>query len=116
MSSLDRNIIHNTWCMWRKPFSAALGLLKVQVLESLETCLNRTLGGTENTVLIFHSSAVACKHKGWHNYVFDSHNRGSNGLCDPEGNWLIINSFKTCHFLRSLCQSLSATELWQYES
>lgn len=88
---------------------------------SLESCLNRTFAKIDNAILIFHSSAVAVKHQGGLYYVFDSHNRGTNGLCDPEGKCAVsmFHCFQDlCHFLRNLCQSISSTELQkvQYES
>lgn len=75
----------------------------------------------DNAILIFHSSAVAVKHQCGLYYVFDSHNRGTNDLCDPEGKCAVsmFNCFQDlCHFLRNLCQSISSTELQkvQYES
>lgn len=96
-------------------------ILYTSLRKSLESCLNRTFAKTDNAILIFHSSAVAVKHQGGLYYVFDSHNRGTNGLCDPEGKCAVsmFNCFQDlCHFLRNLCQSISSTELQkvQYES
>lgn len=88
---------------------------------SLETCLNSTLAGSDNVILTFHSSAVAVKHQDGLNYIFDSHNRGINGLFDPKGKCVVsmlVFFQDLCHYSRSLCQSISATELHkvQYES
>lgn len=86
----------------KKNFVGCMGITESSGIGvSLESCLNRTFAKTDNAILIFHSSAVAVKHQDILYYVFDSHNRGTNGLCDPEGKCAVsmFNCFQDlCHF------------------
>lgn len=65
-------------------------------------------------IIIFHSAAVAIKYhsQSGRYFVFDSHSRGEDGLCTPDGT-AIVSVFQSlqnlCSFLRHLCLSLCAT-------
>lgn len=74
---------------------------------SLETCLNSTLAGSDNVILTFHSSAVAVKHQDGLNYIFDSHNRGINGLFDPKGKCVVSMLIFFSRFMPLFEKSLS---------
>lgn len=93
----------------------------------LESSLNSIFashhGQRKFAILIFHSAAIAIIYQQpTDTYtVFDSHSRGSNGLCHSEGTALlsVFSSFHVlCSFLRKLCLSLSSTSLQdvQYEA
>lgn len=77
---------------------------------SLEHALNQSFASTNACILIFHSSAIALMSWNGRFFVFDSHCRGSNGLCDPNGVCTLTNLDcfdDLCYFLRILCNSLS---------
>lgn len=87
---------------------------------SLENSLNMSFAKYDACILIFHSAAIALKQRGDRFFVFDAHNRGNDGLCDPDGKctMTIHNCFQAlCNFLRHLCMSLSCISLdnVQYE-
>ena len=79
---------------------------------SLENSLNKSFARNNNAcILIFHSSAVAVKSCNDRFLVFDSHCRGIDGLCDPNGKCSLTsldNFGHLCKFLRLLCQSISS--------
>lgn len=77
---------------------------------SLEHALNQSFASSNACILIFHSSAIALMTCNDRFFVFDSHCRGSNGLCDPNGVCSLTNLDcfdDLCIFLRNLCNSLS---------
>lgn len=93
---------------------------------SLESSLNSVSSMVRQEVpllLTFHSAAIAIKFykRTGAYYVFDSHSRGSDGLCCPDGKAVITVFYSLdniCLFLRNLCVSLSRTiplEKTQYE-
>lgn len=66
-------------------------------------------------IMIFHSSAVAISYDAQNDTysVFDSHSRGLDGLCEPNGlaTLCILSSFQElCSFLRRLCVSLCSSK------
>lgn len=93
---------------------------------SLESSLNSVSSMVRQEVpllLTFHSAAIAIKFykRTGAYYVFDSHSRGSDGLCCPDGKAVITVFYSLdniCLFLRNLCVSFSRTiplEKTQYE-
>lgn len=77
---------------------------------SLEHALNQSFASSNACILIFHSSAIALMSWNGRFFVFDSHCRGSNGLCDPNGVCTLTNLDcfdDLCYFLRILCNSVS---------
>lgn len=77
---------------------------------SLEHALNQSFASSNACILIFHSSAIALMSWNGRFLVFDSHCRGSNGLCDPNGVCTLTNLDcfdDLCYFLRILCNSVS---------
>lgn len=83
---------------------------------NLENCLNLIFVKQCGCILVFNSSAIAIyfDRKDNRYFVYDSHCRGNNGLCDPEGN-CIMSTFSSfgilCDFLRQLCMSISSSSL-----
>lgn len=83
----------------------------------LESSLNSVSSMIRQEVpllLTFHSAAIAIKfyNRTGAYYVFDSHSRGSDKLCCPDGT-AVVTAFHSleniCLFLRNLCVSLNRT-------
>ena len=79
--------------------------------HSLESPFNLTFARDISCILVFHGAAVSVYYDTGTNryFVFDSHSRGFNSLCHPDGTSVltIASSLQLlCSFLRSLCLSL----------
>jgi hypothetical protein len=80
---------------------------------NLETLLNNAFASSKNVIIIFNGVSLGLQHNDNCFYIFDSHSRDSNGMCNANGNGIlgVVHGLEhLCSFLRSLSSSINCSD------
>lgn len=124
-SDLPQFIMYHGNCFTIREYKVTYGSMSTEggidgLGLPLESSLNAVFVASRQNacIVIFHSASIAIKfhHESGTYFVFDSHSRGLDGLCKPDGQ-AVLSGFVSlqdlCSFLRNLCLSLCGNQTLQ---